>query len=106
MKKNLENENVFKQIEKTGLNKEEIMFIFNLIAEDNKFLKEQLDKTSKIKSVISTMGSLMGNMDSSMLDKMKDALDKGDESIVKLEKEVMLTSSIINKLTPLKEIFE
>ena len=116
MKKELEQQTVFGQVEKAGLNKEEIMFIYEHIKKYNDFNKAEIDKSDKMKILFQNLGSLgdlvSGNINGEtssgegLQDKVNEMMKKSDEFTDKLKKEWELTDKIVKKLTPLKEIFE
>lgn len=102
MIENFEKDSVFKQADSLGLNKDEILFIYDLISKDNEFLKKNIAQGAAIKTVMNTLDKLKTSTET----KLEGYFEKVNENIVKLEKEELITSNIIKKLQPLKEIFE
>lgn len=111
MKKELETQSIFGQIEKAGLNKEEIMFIYDHFKRFTDYNKAEIDKSEKMKGLFKTlegMGDALSSPGSTggLAGKVEEMMKKNDEFVDKLREEYKVTNSIVSKLQPLKEIFE
>ncbi len=115
MKKELEEKTVFKQVEDAGLNKEEILFIYDHIKKFADCTKNEIDKSEKMKDLFKSLGSLgdmvsksFGDSDKSqdIESRIEEITKSNAEFTNKLKTEYKLLEGIVNKLQPLKEIFE
>ncbi len=104
--------NIFKQIESMGLNKEEILWIYEHTEKYVEFLQKEIKRAEQLNDLTKKLKDIQGGFTAvnesgdDITNKLDGIFEKQEEALNKTKIDFLVVNSVKNKLKPLKEIFE